>query len=103
MIKENIFEGASEKALELCATWNKMLPDHLSLEVLLCCMFIHQGKGAEDKLRRYDSCRKELTKDQALWVMSLLMLEKVIDLAGESDEAQGFYEQFKNADKETRH
>ena len=103
MIERKIFGVAGEKMVELCEKWNEMLPNHLSLELLLCCMFVHQGKDAEDKLRRFDSCRKELTKNQALWVMSLLMLEKVIDLAGESDEAKGFYEQFKNADKETRH
>ena len=104
MSQSKRFGGAIEKALELREkTWNKMLPDHLSMEILRYCMYVHQGKDEEDKLRRFNSFRKELTTQQALWVMSLLMLERVIDLAGESDEAQGFYEQFKNADKETRH
>tara|TARA_R100001086_G_scaffold204732_1_gene120570 strand:- start:113 stop:424 length:312 start_codon:yes stop_codon:yes gene_type:complete len=103
MIERKIFGVAGEKVVKLCAAWNKMLPDHLSLELLMCCMFVHQGKDAEEKLRRFEDCRKELTKEQALWVMSLLMLEKVVDLASESDEAQTFYAQVKDADKETRH
>ncbi len=103
MVKHKIFEGASEKARDFRLGWNKKMPDHLSLDVLMCCMFVHQGKDAKDKLRRFDQCRKDLTEDEALWVMSLLMLEKVIDLAGESDEAQTFYEQIKNVGKETRH
>ena len=103
MVKRKIFGGVGENVVKLCEKWNEMLPKHLSLEVLTCCMFVHQGKDAEDKLRRFEQCRKDLTQDEALWVMSLLMLEKVIDLAGESDEAQTFYEQIKNVNKETKH
>ena len=103
MIKDKIFDGANEKAHDFYKGWNKKMPDHLSMDVLLCCMFVYQGKDAEDKLRRFEQCRKDLTQDQSLWVMSLLMLEKVIDLAGESDEAQTFYEQIKDVNKETKH
>ena len=103
MVKDKIFDGANEKAHDFYNGWNKKMPDHLSMDVLLCCMFVYQGKDAKDKLRRFEQCRKDLTQDEALWVMSLLMLEKVIDLAGESDEAQTFYEQIKNVCKETKH
>jgi hypothetical protein len=100
---ENIWSRiAGEKVVKLCEKWNEMLPDHLSLEVLMCCMFVYQGKDAEDKLRRFEDCRKELSKDQALWVMSLLMFEKVIDLASESEEAKTFYDQF-SGDNQTQH
>jgi len=103
MVKHKIFEGASEKAHNFYKGWNQRMPDHLSMDVLLCCMFVHHGKDAEDRLRRFEQCRKDLTQDEALWVMSLLMLEKVIDLASESDEAKTFYEQIKDVNKETKH
>ena len=102
MVKNKIFEGASEKAHNFYKGWNKKMPDHLSIDVLLCCMFVHQGNDAQDRLRRFDQCRKELTQDQALWVMSLLSLEILIKLVGESDEVQTFYNQF-SGDNQTQH
>ena len=102
MVKRKIFGGVGENVVKLCEKWNEMLPKHLSLEVLTCCMFVHQGKDAEDKLRRFEQCRKELTQDEALWVMSLLMLEKVIELASESDQMQTFYH-IVSGDNQTQH
>ncbi len=103
MVKHKIFEGASEKARDFRLGWNKKMPDHLSLDVLMCCMFVHQGKDAKDKLRRFDQCRKDLTEDEAFWVMSLLMLEKVTQLASESEEVKDISAQIKDVGKETRH
>ena len=102
MVKRKIFGGVGENVVKLCEKWNEMLPKHLSLEVLTCCMFVHQGKDAEDKLRRFEQCRKDLTQDEALWVMSLLMLEKVIELASESDQMQTFYHHV-SGDNQTQH
>ena len=102
MVKRKILGAAGEKANNFYKGWNQRMPDHLSMDVLLCCMFVHQGKDAKDKLRRFEDCRKELTQDEALWVMSLLMLEKVIELASESDEMQTFYH-IVSGDNQTQH
>ena len=39
MVKHKIFEGASEKAHDFYKGWNKKMPDHLSMDVLLCCIY----------------------------------------------------------------
>ena len=58
---------------------NKDLPEHLSPEILMGVLYIHNGKDTDDKLVRAEHVANKLGGKNSTYVMALLCLPQLID------------------------
>ena len=63
--------------LKMCEELNA--PEHLSSDVLVGALYIHNGKDTEDKLKRTEQIAKKIGNKKATYVMALLCLPQLID------------------------
>ena len=54
-------------------------PEHLSSDVLVGALYIHNGKDTEDKLKRTEQIAKKIGNKKATYVMALLTLPQLMD------------------------
>ena len=54
-------------------------PEHLSSDVLVGALYVHNGKDNEDKLNRMEQLAKKIGGKKATYVMALLTLPQLIE------------------------
>ena len=54
-------------------------PEHLSSDVLIGALYVHNGKDREDKLKRVEHITKKIGNKKASYVMALLCLPQLMD------------------------
>ena len=54
-------------------------PEHLSSDVLISALYVHDGKDTQDKSNRIEQITKKIGKKKATYVMALLCLPHLID------------------------
>ena len=57
---------------------NKDLPEHLSPEILMGVLYIHNGKDTDDKLVRAEHVANKLGGKNSTYVMALLTLPQLM-------------------------
>ena len=65
------------KKLDMCEELNA--PEHLSSDVLISALYVHDGKDTQDKSNRIEQITKKIGKKKATYVMALLCLPQLID------------------------
>ena len=63
--------------LDMCEELNA--PEHLSSDVLISALYVHDGKDTQDKSNRIEQITKKIGKKKATYVMALLCLPQLID------------------------
>ena len=63
--------------LDACEKLNA--PEHLSSDVLVGALYIHNGKDTEDKLKRTEQIAKKIGNKKATYVMGLLVLPQLME------------------------
>ena len=63
--------------LDMCEELNA--PEHLSSDVLVSALYVHNGKDNEDKLKRAEQIYKKIGDKKASYVMALLVLPQLMD------------------------
>ena len=58
---------------------NKDLPEHLSPEILMGVLYIHNGKDTDEKLVRAEHIANKLGGKKATYVMALLTLPQLMN------------------------
>ena len=69
---------------------NKDLPEHLSPEILMGVLYIHNGKDTDDKIKRTELILKKLGTELSTYVMALLTLPQLMDTVMKSGEYKKF-------------
>ena len=65
----------------------KSLPEYLQPKILSAVAFIHSASPDINKaVGRIDKLKKHLSEKEMMWVMSLLVFDKLIDMVKDSDE-----------------
>ena len=65
----------------------KALPIYLQPKILSAVAYIHSAKPNLDKaVERINTCNKHLSDKEMMYVMSLLVFDKIIDMVKDSDE-----------------
>ena len=65
----------------------KSLPSHLQPKILSAVAFINSAAPNMDKaVGRINTCMKHLSDKEMMYVMSLLVFDKIIDMVKDSDE-----------------
>ena len=54
-------------------------PEHLSADVLVGALYVHNGKDTEDKSNRIEQITKKIGNKKATYVMALLCLPQLMD------------------------
>ena len=54
-------------------------PEHLSSDVLVGALYVHNGKDTQDKLNRVEQITKKIGGKKATYVMALLILPQLMD------------------------
>ena len=54
-------------------------PEHLSSDVIVGALYVHNGKDTEDKSNRIEQITKKIGNKKATYVMALLCLPQLID------------------------
>jgi hypothetical protein len=54
-------------------------PEHLSSDVIVGALYVHNGKDSDDKLKRAEQIYKKIGDKKASYVMALLCLPQLID------------------------
>ena len=54
-------------------------PEHLSSDVIVGALYVHNGKDSDDKLKRAEQIYKKIGDEKASYVMALLCLPQLID------------------------
>ena len=54
-------------------------PEHLSSDVLVGALYVHNGKDTDDKLNRVEQITKKIGNRKATYVMALLTLPQLMD------------------------
>ena len=65
-------------------------PEHLSSDVLISALYVHDGKDTQDKSNRIEQITKKIGKKKATYVMALLTLPQLIDDTMKSDKYKDF-------------
>jgi len=68
-------------------------PEHLSSDVLVGALYVHNGKDTDDKLKRAEQIAKKIGNKKATYVMALLTLPQLIDDTMKSDKYKDFIEE----------
>jgi hypothetical protein len=65
----------------------KALPNHLQPKILSAVAYINECSPNIDKaVGRINTCMKHLSDKEMMYVMSLLVFDKIIDMVKDSDE-----------------
>ena len=65
----------------------KALPNHLQPKILSAVAYINECSPNLDKaVGRINTCMKHLSEKEMMYVMSLLVFDKIIDMIKDSDE-----------------
>ena len=54
-------------------------PEHLSSDVLVGALYVHNGKDTQDKSNRIEQITKKIGNKKATYVMALLCLPQLMD------------------------
>ena len=54
-------------------------PEHLSSDVLISALYVHDGKDTQDKSNRIEQITKKIGNKKATYVMALLCLPQLMD------------------------
>lgn len=68
-------------------------PEHLSSDVIVGALYVHNGKDNEDKLNRAEQIYKKIGDKKASYVMALLILPQLIEDTMKSDKYKDFMEE----------
>ena len=68
-------------------------PEHLSSDVIVGALYVHNGKDTDDKLKRAEQIAKKIGNKKATYVMALLTLPQLIDDTMKSDKYKDFIEE----------
>ena len=79
------------KQIKLCEELNA--PEHLSSDVIVGALYVHDGKDTQDKLKRAEQIAKKIGNKKATYVMALLTLPQLIDDTMKSDKYKDFIEE----------
>ena len=63
--------------LDACEKLNA--PEHLSSDVLVGALYVHNGKDTDEKSDRIEQITKKIGKKKATYVMALLCLPQLMD------------------------
>ena len=74
--------------LDVCEKLNA--PEHLSSDVIVGALYVHNGKDIEDKSNRIEQIAKKIGDKKATYVMALLTLPQLIDDTMKSDKYKDF-------------
>ena len=69
---------------------DKRAPKHLSSSVVSGALYIHNGKDAQDKLKRSEQVLNKIGTELASYAMALLVLPQMMDMMRESDKYKEF-------------
>ena len=72
---------------------NEDLPEHLSPEILMGVLYIHNGKDAQDKSLRVEHVANKLGGKKSTYVMALLTLPQLMDDVMNTDKYDNFLEE----------
>ena len=65
----------------------KALPDHLQPKILSAVAYVNEAAPNLNKaVERINTIREHLSDKEVMWVMSLLVFDKIIDMVKDSDE-----------------
>jgi hypothetical protein len=65
-------------------------PEHLSSDVIVGALYVHNGKDSDDKLKRAEQIYKKIGDEKASYVMALLCLPQLIDDVMNTDKYKDF-------------
>ena len=65
-------------------------PEHLSSDVLIGALYVHNGKDREEKSKRIEQITKKIGNKKATYVMALLCLPQLIDDVMNTDKYDDF-------------
>ena len=69
---------------------DKRAPKHLSSSVVSGALYIHNGKDAQDKLKRSEQVLNKIGTELASYAMALLVLPQMMDMMRESPDYKEF-------------
>ena len=68
-------------------------PEHLSSDVLVGALYVHNGKDTDEKSDRIEQITKKIGKKKATYVMALLCLPQLMDDVMKTNKYKGFLEE----------
>ena len=71
-------------------------PKHLSSSVLSGALYIHNGKDAQDKLKRSEQVLNKIGTELASYAMALLVLPQMMDMMRDSQEFKDFQDKLQS-------
>ena len=77
--------------LDACEKLNA--PEHLSSDVIVGALYVHNGKDIEDKSNRIEQITKKIGNKKATYVMALLCLPQLIDDVMKTNKYTDFIEE----------
>ena len=77
--------------LKMCEELNA--PEHLSSDVIVGALYVHDGKDTQDKLKRAEQIAKKIGNKKATYVMALLTLPQLIEDTMKSNKYKDFIEE----------
>jgi len=69
---------------------SKVLPIYLQPRILSAVSYIHQSPNTEIGLERINKVSRKLSERELKYVMSLLVLDKLLDMVEDSDDFKNF-------------
>jgi hypothetical protein len=79
------------KQIKLCEELNA--PEHLSSDVIVCALYVNNGKDIQDKSNRIEQVAKKIGGKKASYVMALLVLPQLIEDTMKSNKYKDFIEE----------
>ena len=77
--------------LNMCEELNA--PEHLSSDVIVCALYVHDGKDTQDKLKRAEHVAKKIGNKKATYVMGLLTLPQLMEDVMKTNKYKDFLEE----------
>jgi len=77
--------------LDACEKLNA--PEHLSSDVIVGALYVHNGKDTEDKSNRIEQITKKIGNKKATYVMALLTLPQLMDEVMNTNKYTNFLEE----------
>ena len=68
-------------------------PEHLSSDVIVGALYVHNGKDTDDKLKRAEQIANKLGNKKATYVMALLTLPQMMEEVMQSEKYKNFLEE----------
>ena len=65
-------------------------PEHLSSDVIVGALYVHNGKGTEEKLKRAEQICKKIGNKKGTYVMALLTLPQLMEEVMHTDKYKNF-------------